>query len=452
MYKTYNDQRFFLICIFIYLFLAISLYIQTPTTTSCLDIDSTGYDCLACHFAQTGKLVDPQNAAKAPVQTVGYPFIIGLLYTLFGHHYAIVIGLQIMCMALSIWLIALCALKIGGSNVARSAALLSALNIGFLVYPQFLLAESFLVLLIAIFFERFIDYLFYGSRVALIWASTALGFSLIIKPTALFFCVLVIGIVVIHEKKIRNKILWALVCFFCLMLPLICYMLRNKFLYGYFHIAPMMSLNMYIVFLSKVIAAVQNISVEQATTIIPPFQAENTLDERGWQAARELFYWYVYHEPFTCIMIWLQNVLKSAGGLFSTQLKLLLNPAIKGGDVSFFLYTGSLFERIINYLLAGSSQAGLVIISTLEALWSLARWLLVVGASVLLYKERRYILLILLGSFILNGLLVTGFDGCGRYRILVEPMLILLASYMLVACFTWLRYRVARPIFIYKKG
>lgn len=421
--------------------LAALLYALVPTTTSCLDIDSTGYDRLALHFAQTGELVDPQNSAKAPVQTVGYPFIVGLIYKVFGHNYFPVILLQIICMALSMWFIMICVSRLWGGMAARCAGLICALNLGFLVYPQFLLAESFLVLFLSFFLERFVKYLNSGSMKAFVLAASSLGVSLIIKPAALLFCAIVLGMLLLSQDSFKKRLFLVMLFVLCVATPLFCYMMRNKLLYGYFHLAPMMSLNMYYVFLSKVIAMVQGISVEQAAAMIPAFQAENTLDERGWQPARELFYWYLYNQPGMCIMVWMQNVLKSTFGLFSTQLKLLLNPSLQGGDISFFLTTGSWSERLYQYITSGAPDMWVMIIALFEAIWSVIRWILVMIAGCFLYNQRQYLLLIFFGCFIMNGLVITGFDGCGRYRIVIEPALIILTAYAVMQILARLKQR-----------
>jgi hypothetical protein len=428
-----HDVRFFSCCALIFLALSAWLYHATPHHSSCLDIDSAGYDSLALNFAHTGSLRDPHNPTKAPVQTVGYPFFVGLVYWLFGHTYTPVIWLQIVCMLLSGLLLIGITCTLFDLRCAYLTAGLFTFNVGFLVYPQFLLAESLVLVFLLLFIERFMKFFTSASYGVLAQAGLVLGCSILIKPVGLLFSWCAVGLLICYLP--RGARYWKTVCLFmlCCLLPLGAYLVRNKWCYGIAHIAPMMSLNMYQVFLAKVIAEVNHIPVQEAERQIPPFVGTNTLDERGWQQARTLFYWYLQHYPLVCCRVWLHNVIKTIGGLFSTQLKLLLNPTIHGGDISFFIMQGTLLERWYAYSVGGASHTIIKVIALAEGFWSLIRWLLVGFGLVFLAARNQWLILNFCLLFILNGTLITGFDGCGRYRIIIEPILIMLASYAIIA-------------------
>jgi dolichyl-phosphate-mannose-protein mannosyltransferase len=427
-----HDVRFFSCCALIFLALSAWLYHATPHQSSCLDIDSKGYDSLALNFAHTGSLRDPHNPTKAPVQTVGYPFFVGLVYWLFGHTYTAVIWLQIVLMVLSGLLLIGITRTLFDLRCAYLAAGLFTLNVGFLVYPQFLLAESLVLVFLLLFIERFMKFFTSVSYSVLAQAGLVLGCSILIKPVGLVFLWCAVGLLMLH-LPVGAKY-WKTVSLFmlCCLLPLGAYLLRNKWCYGIAHIAPMMSLNMYQVFLAKVIAEVKHIPVQEAERQIPPFVGTNTLDESGWHQARALFYWYLKQYPLVCCSVWLHNVIKTIGGLFSTQLKLLLNPNIRGGDISFFITQGNLFERWYSYSIGGTPHTIIKIIALAEGIWSLIRWLLVGFGLLLLAARRQWLILNFCLLFILNGTLITGFDGCGRYRVIVEPILIMVASYAII--------------------
>ncbi len=423
----------------LFLFLSTILFFSVPTRKSCFDIDSYGYDRIGHHFAKTGDLADPNSPDNATVQTVGYHFFVGVMYRLFGHRFWPIIWLQIFLTLLSCWLTFCIANYFFGKTVASLAIFLCAINVGFLVYPQFLLAESLVLVMILLFVERFLAFCKTQRISDLVLSGFSGGLSLLVKPSALvFFFFLLVFLVccaVSTGRRLRAFFLFAL----CFSVPLFGYLSYNKVQYGYFNLAPMASLNIYHVFLSKVIARVDGISVKQAEQKIPKFSCENTLDERGWDGARALFLNYVRKYPIDCFLVWAQNVSKTMFGLFTTQLKVFLSPNVQGGDVSFFAIQGSLLSRAYQYITKGSNSGWVTTIAFGEAVWTIFRYLLIFLILFLFLWARQWAVFIFFVAYIFSFSIVTGFDGCCRYRILFEPVLIILSSLAFVVLYRWFR-------------
>ncbi len=412
----------------LFIILSFVLYRAVPTERSCFDIDSMGYHRIATEFYSTGVLCDPLTPDQAPVQTVGYHFFVGVIYKLFGQSTLPIIMVQIFLALLSLWLTFLIGRFFFDDRVAVLAVFLCAVNVGFLVYPQFLLAETVLLTLVLMFVERFLSFFKTGRMSSLVVAGLIGGISLLIKPSMLLFLPVVVLFLLFFPLVRRRRMLTALMFICAFLLPFGGYLTYNKVHYGYFNLAPMKSLNMYYVFLSKVIARVHNIPISQAEQQIPPFSSTNSLDERGWEGARILFWQYVKSYPMTCIVVWTENVAKTVCGLYSTQLKLLLNPVLVGGDVSFFKEQGSWLSRAYQYVVRGSTSGVVIAIALFEAVFSILRYLLVLIALCVLLYRRRYATVLFFLAFIIVGVGITGFDGCCRYRILVEPFLLILSS------------------------
>lgn len=422
--------------VFLFIILSLVLYRAVPTRMSCFDVDSTGYDRMATQFYNTGVLSDPQAPDQAPVQTVGYHFFVGVMYKLFGHSTVPVIMIQILLAMLSLWLIFLIGRFFFDDRIAVFAVFLCAVNIGYLVYPQFLLAETLLLTMVLVFVERFLSFWKTQRVSSLVVAGLFGGLSLLIKPSVLLFLPVTILFLLLFPP-LSGRRLRVLLLFMCAFLaPLGGYLMYNKVQYGYFNLAPMKSLNMYYVFLSKVIARQHNMPLAQAEQLIPPFSSTNSLDERGWDGARNLFWQYVKHYPLTCGVVWVENVAKTVFGLYATQLKLLLNPALVGGDVSFFKEQGSWMSRACHYVVRGSPSSCVTVLAWYEVLFSLVRYLLVLIAFCLLLYRRRYAIVLFFLAFIVLGVGITGFDGCCRYRIVVEPFLLLLSSFSVFWVYT----------------
>jgi len=492
-----------LFVIFLFFILSWLLYCQVPNELSHFDIDSFGYQDIALNFYYTNQLLDPNISYRAPVQPVGYPFFMGLVYKLFGVRISAIIAMQVALMAIVILLLMAIAALLFGQSVAFIAGLLAALNLGFLVYPQFILAETILLFLFMLFFYFFVCFYKRRSLSALCFSAFILGVSTIIKPTALCFPVLLVPVIVVvianknnicfdfallrsarteerwfvssqkMFKKVRiskckelkkreltktvrpersetkskgfvfgfvKGIYLALFFVFIFFMPILLYMARNYITYGYFSFAPMMQLNMYQCLLAKVMSRVESVPIQDIIDTQLCFSAKNTFDPRGWEAARNLFYEYLWHYPLTFVSVWLQNVLKTVFGLFSTQFKVLVELAVRGGDCSFFSISGTFFERIQIYIISGITHRWLWWVAHLEALWSGVRWVLVmIGFGFLLFEKKYGLVCIFMLCIVLFSF-VTGMDGCCRYRITFEPILILLSAYALEQ----LRY--------YKKG
>lgn len=434
-----TSKRVFWLSAALFVALSALLYYLVPTSESCLVTDSTGYDRVACHFSATNDLADPRDPDQALVQTVGYHLFVGMVYKLFGHQYWPVIWLQIILSIFSFWLVFLIASYLFSPRVAALSSFLCAINIGFLVYPQFLLAETLVMTMVLAFIERFI--LFWRSqRLSLLVQSGLIGgLSVIVKPSALVFFFFA-ALFLLCCAAMRTRRLSAFLVFtLCFSGPVFGYLTYNKVRYGYFNLAPMKSLNIYHVFLSKVIARVHDISVHEATQRIPRFSSDNSLDERGWEGARQLFWQYALSHPLTCFIVWTKNVSKTLFGLFTTQMKVLLSTCVKGGDVSFFTINGSVFSRAYQYIIKGSPFRSVSVIASLEALWTLIRYLLVLLAFVALWRARCYAMMLFFSAYFFCFSIITGFDGCGRYRTLFEPMLIVLTAVAILLLYDWMK-------------
>lgn len=402
------------------------LFYQIPHPMACFDVDSTGYERLACNFQEKNSLCDPANPERMPIQTVGYPFFMGTVYKFFGHNYHAVIAAQVILGLFAVWFTFLIAAHLFSDLVAAIAILLFSFNVGLLVYTQFLLAEIILLTVFLFFIERFITYYTKRKLFTLAQAGFLLGISILIKPVALLFAPIVCLLIACLQYQSHKKLYAVFIFILCFSLPVVAYMARNKMAYGHFAIAPMINLNIYHCFLSKVIAKAEGITAEQATQKIPC--ALHSANEQDWRQAKELFWKYAWQNPLLCMRVWFENVSKTLFGLYTTQLKLLLNPAIKGGDVSFFKEQGTVSERIVAYIIHGAPSTVIMVIGFFEVIMNALRYIFALIAFIILFKNRYYFLCSFFGSYSLYQALITGFDGCCRYRITFEPIILILAA------------------------
>ena len=128
--------------------------------------------------------------------------------------------------------------------------------------------------------------------------------------------------------------------------------------------------------------------------------------------------------------------MKTFLGLFTSNLRLLVDDKIRGGDVSFFKTHGNFLQKCWQYIVGGTNKTGVVVVGCFEALWTVIRYLLIALAVFFLCWSCQWKLLYFLSSYIGYFAMITGHDGCARFRMLFEFVLIILAAYGL-----WIVYR-----------
>ncbi|NDD56019.1 hypothetical protein EBZ39_19505, partial [bacterium] len=107
----------------------------------------------------------------------------------------------------------------------------------------------------------------------------------------------------------------------------------------------------------------------------------------------------------------------------------VLTGAVRGGDVSFWKQEGrSVWIRMRGYLTAGAAAGWVVGVGIAEACMNVVRYCLVAVGLVALWRRPArsecILAMLLLGYFVA----ITGHDGCARFRMLIESLLISLAA------------------------
>ena len=426
-------QKIYVVSSILFLTLSFLLYRHIPSEDAHFDIDSYGYQKLALFFTQHKQMIDPECPLHAPVQPLGYPFFMGLVYSFFGVQIPTLIFIQVLLMLASIMLLIYCTQQLFGAAAATIVGLLAAVNLGFLVYPQFILAESLLLFVLMLAGALLLQYAQTGRTIVAVWAGFLFGCSLLIKPTALLLPIIMAPMIYRSEIESAYKKWQAIVLFMsAFALPPLIYTLRNYYLYGYFSFAPMMALNMYQCFLAKVIHQITGEPIQAVVDNQLRFTAINSFDPAGWQRAQELFVTYLQDHPLTFAYVWMVNVIKTVCGLFTTQLKVLIEPQVQGGDCSFFLTTGTIGDRLYAYIESGITHSWIRWAAWLEAGWMVLRTVLVAIGFWALLQEKKYGLLSIFVLCLILFCGVTGMDGCCRYRIVCEPFLSMITAYALV--------------------
>lgn len=421
-----NKKTLLLLILFSVIFLNLSLilFLQIPPTNFHCDIDSRAYIEKATFLYESNSLAPTPLQSQLPYYALGYPIIMGIIFKIFSPQIAWVILIQILLTLLSAFLIFVTARRIFNETVGLIAFALTCINVGFLTFSQFILTESFLALFLILFFERFTAYLYDNNRKNLGYAAISLGLSILIKPAAIYYPILLLPLIYYtapNEKKLNFA------AFFLLLFvtPIFPYMLHNKVVFDQFKIANLDSVNVYFWFYPNVLAQ-EHGTTSDIERLKLQFIAGH--DNSNIEYIKLMFKQDFRENPILFVYVWLKNVIKTFLGLFTTNLKVLVEPNVHGGDISFFKMHGTVFQKALLYIESGASSDWLKSIGFYEAVWSIIRYILCLLALLTIFTHRRYTLLYFIGSYIFYFSMITGHDGCARFRMMFEFVLIILAS------------------------
>lgn len=418
-------------CLFLILFsviffnLSILLFLQTSPLKHHCDIDSKAYIEKAMFLYEKNSLAPTPTQSQLPYYALGYSIIMGIIFKIFSPQIEWVIFIQVLLILLSAFLIFITARRLFNEKIGLIAFALTCLNVGFLTFSQFILTESFLIFFLILFFERFTAYLQSRNRLNLAQSAIALGTSVIIKPAALYFPILLLPLIYLispRDKKVQAPSLF-LILFFS---PILIYMTHNKIVFDQFKLANLDSVNVYFWFYPNVLAQRYGTSsdIERLKLQFIAGPGNNNID-----AVKNMFRQDLKQNPILFIYVWLKNVVKTFLGLFTTNLKVLVEPQVHGGDISFFKIHGTVFQKTWLYIESGATSNWLKAVGAFEALWTIIRYLLCFIALAALFNRQKYVLFYFITSYIFYFSIITGHDGCARFRMMFEFVLILLAAF-----------------------
>ncbi|MFH0898340.1 MAG: glycosyltransferase family 39 protein [bacterium] len=415
---TKKMMLFFLFFSGLFIALSILLYINVPAIKAHLDVDSSGYLYNGLIFYEYGSFV---KLGSQPYYALGYPFFIGLLYKIFGVNVSAVILLQVVLALLCGFLLFIIAQRLFNRWVALVTFIFFSCNIGFLTFSQFILTEILLAFLLILFFERFTAFIQNQDKLILGISGFILGASIIVKPAALYYLFFLIpAIVLLTQGLLRCKFHAALVFSLCFYIPILGYMTHNMVTFGNFKTGTLKEVNIcYWLFPNMLAHANQtNSDIEREKLQRMPSQKH----------VMQYFKEFSKQHPLTLVYVWLKNVFKTWVGLFTTNLKVLIDPHVSGGQISYFKMSGSFLQKAFNYATEGTTILWLKIVGFLETLWSIIRLLLVLTTLFFLLMHKKFALLYIISSYLFYFSMITGHDGCARFRMMFEFLLIILAA------------------------
>lgn len=421
----------------IFSLLSLALYY---VAASHYDIDSSAYLQSAHFFYNYGTVSPIDNPQSLPIWSLGYSYFIGIMYKLFGPSEPLILCCQVILSIFSGGLIFVTARRLFGYSVACVAFGLFCCNLGFLVFSQFILAEILLIFLLLLFFERFTFFLQHSEKMgALFFAGLFLALSTLVKLVAFYFFYLVLFFVIftgfISWKITFKRCFIFLLPFYSL---LVIFSLHNYFMFGQFCYSSNDTYNLYFIFHGQVRAQERGTTraIEAGKLAEEVTTGKSTLND-----IKKRFWSNVRHNPFPFIRAWLTNVSKIFLGLYTTQLKMLINKNARDIERSYFKMPGTGFQKIKAYITTGTLYTWVKVVGYAEVIWSLLRYVLCCMGVFFLWKKRQLLILSFFLSYIFYFSFMIAFDGTARYRFFFEFVLIMIAAYGIVGFYDCLKRR-----------
>ncbi|MFH1644750.1 MAG: glycosyltransferase family 39 protein [bacterium] len=422
-----ENKYFLFFFTMIFLIFSTILYLNIDPINPHQDIDSKAYTERGLKFANTGSLLE-NDLTRPPYFVVGYSFFIGLIYKYLGQHHFYIILIQILLALLSGFLIFRICRRFLNETIARIAFVLFSFNLGYLVFSQFILTEILLAFLFLLFMDFFLIFFETKEGFYLISACLILGLSVLIKPAALFYIFFIWTLIFSFLKlPIHHRIVFILIAAFSFYLPIFAYMGFNKKNYGHFKLSALGEVNLYLWYYPNVLAEKNSTDSNFERQLLDFKIKGDRFTQDSWTEIKKDFYKDLKRQPFLFIYVWGKNVAKTLFGAYLTNMKILVSD-IEGGTISYFKGQGTFLEKIHQYIAAGAKSNWIIFIGYLESIWSIFRFALALLGLFYLLLKRRYELVSIFSSFIFYFALISGHDGCARFRMMFEFVLIILAA------------------------
>jgi len=419
-------QNIFFVCVSL-LFSIVSWFVYQQSFASRYphqDIDSKAYLERADVMVHSGSFVK-QAGEALPYYGLGYPLFLAFLYWFFGQSILVIVIAQILLALLALWLVMRLAHLWFGEKSIVPTGLLFLASVGYVTFVQFVLTEILLATLLLLFFYAFTQALSFGDRRYYIYAGIWLGLSILVKPAALIFSVVAFASVFLLRRdmckeKIKNSMLF--LCMF--LVPVFVTITHNKMYFGTYALGNLAQVNLYYWFYPNVLAHINGTSSPHEQKKLIEFSEGHYTCEK----IAPLFSKTAGESPGALVFVWIKNVCKTMFGLYATNLKVLVEPNVMGGDISFFKIPGSFFQKIWGYITAGATKTWVICVGSFEMVFNSIRYFLCILGLWGLCRTKRYNVALFSILFLGYFFMITGHDGCARFRMMVEFLLILLAA------------------------
>lgn len=400
-----------------------------PSEKTRFEVDSPAYIAPVERFEQVGSFTNSSQVTN--MMSLGYPFFLVVVRAILGQSYNAIIIVQLFLALLCLYFMYSLSYLLFSRSVALLALVFASFNLSLIMYPHYFLTEILTCFLFIVALERFCIFYYHDDHYALSLSALFFGFSLVVKGAVLFYIPLLLLFIVIKSySNIRCCSKSLLLFSIWISLAPGVYSIRNHQIYGNYFFQTLTHVNIYWFFLLNVIRYEENCSAEQAGIKVAAIN-RNVCEfgsGKGWEEGKAYFLSKCFSSPCVVAYVWGRNVIKTYCGFFCNQLRKLLFISHLNNVCSFFMFSGPWYQKLWSYITFNNTPLWFIVLEIIELLCMALRYLLVLLAFVFLIKKRKWFILSILGSWIVYFSCITGFDGCCRYRTMIELELTILAA------------------------
>ncbi len=224
-----------------------------------------------------------------------------------------------------------------------------------MVFTQLILAEILLAVCLCGFLYAMALFSQKGYLKDLIVATLLLVSSVMVKPVALFYgLVMPFFVWGAHGRSLKNHVRMVLIFLLFFYIPLSSYMMYNYCMFGNFAVTTLHTGNLFDYFFPRRI--MPRLESNERNEIQRYLDASEDQKQREHRSA-QIFFDCFKKYPFMYVSAVIEGMIKIFFGLYSTHLKVMFNRALLGGSLSFFAVQGSsLLERLYNYTKFGTDS------------------------------------------------------------------------------------------------
>lgn len=391
------------------------LFKQVPPSKNHCDVDSGAYIQAANLFLQKSSFAQLQFQ---PYYGLGYPLLLAGMKKIGNNSIGIIIAIQ----TLLAWLTTLFIWRISLQLFSRRAALityiLASTNIGLLVFSQFLLTEILLTLLLTIAVERILLFLNKKNFSALWAAGFFLGLSCIVKSVAALFCIVLLPLIFYFAPSLK-KLKSAGYFFIAFIVPYIGYQTHNINTFSQ-QSSSMVTINVCYWYYPHLLAQINKTNSDIERENLQIYKSDKIV----WKALKRDIIRY----PKEAIIALIKNWTKTLFGLYTTNLKVLISPEAKSGGLSFFRLSGNFFQRFHSYITGCTKLTWIKILGYWEAMLLIINYFFLLLGLHALSKKKHWSVLIFIILYLGYFVGITGHDGCARFRMMSDMIVITLAA------------------------
>jgi 4-amino-4-deoxy-L-arabinose transferase-like glycosyltransferase len=219
-----KKEKIFLVVVFLLIF--VTRFLVVINYHEEFTLDETTYDYMASTFVESGHF--PPSAAYPPF----YPLFLSFCYLLFGHNLLIVRIIQSLLSSFLGVLIYCIAKDLFNRNTAMISAILYTFYLSFIFLPRLLATENLYCFLLLLFIFYFLKYLNRPQKGFIFLSGLFFSLAVLTRPVLFLFFVLIVPALFLAKERSIHFFKQLLLFIFIFFLPISVWSLRN---YALFH-------------------------------------------------------------------------------------------------------------------------------------------------------------------------------------------------------------------------